>query len=115
MSKESRSKKLSTKNLSPGSFSRITNRLKTSNKRSSVRRELNRHRSEARSISAKSNENAYHFEKELIRSLKGMRRENSTTKRELKALYDHKLEKLRDRMLQERIDNEKLIKDRLKF
>lgn len=44
-----------------------------------------------------------------------MRRENFTTKRELKALYDHKLEKLRDRMLQERIDHEKVIKDRLKF
>lgn len=76
---------------------------------------MNRHRSEAKSISARSTENAFHLEKELIRSLKGMRRENFTTKRELKALYDHKLEKLRDRMLQERIDHEKVIKDRLKF
>ena len=44
-----------------------------------------------------------------------MRRENFEAKRELKALYDYKLEKLRENMLKERRENEKTIKSNLKF
>ena len=36
------------------------------------------------------------LEKDLLQSLKGMRRETIEAKRDLKALYDHKIDRLRD-------------------
>ena len=114
MSKESRRKgSLSKLNKSPASFSRMTNNMK-SNKKNSTLITLNKQRSEQNTISARS-ASPYQFEKELLRSLKVMRRENFEAKRELKAIYDYKLEKLRENMLIERRENEKTIKSNLKF
>ena len=44
-----------------------------------------------------------------------MRRENFNAKRDLKALYCHKLDKLKATMLEERQKSENAIKDQLKF
>ena len=55
---------------------------------------------ESKSLTCKSSKGTFKLEKDLLRSLNGMRRENFEAKRDLKALYDHKIDKLRDDLIE---------------
>lgn len=67
-------------------------------------RETEKHRNrlmtESKSLTCKSSKGTFKLEKDLLRSLNGMRKENFEAKRDLKALYDHKIDKLRDDLLE---------------
>ena len=55
------------------------------------------------------------FEKDVLRSLRVMRKDNFEAKKNLKSLYNHKIDKLKEEMLEDRLNNEKMIKEKLKF
>jgi len=54
-------------------------------------------------------------ELDLLKSMKHMRKENFAAKKDLQALYSHKLDKLKDCMLEEKRNSEIAIKEKLKF
>lgn len=62
-------------------------------------------------MTARSTPNKFQLEKDLLRSLKGFRKENFEAKRELKALYDHKLDRLRNNLGEEKRQSENLFKE----
>ena len=66
-------------------------------------------------MTPKSDVGAIQLEQELFKSLRNMQRDNLAAKKDLKALYDHKISKIKDELTQEMKQSEAALREQLKF